>query len=106
MSGTEGQGSKGMETFHNRPGDADPVKRAGAPANLIEDDQAEVARIVEDCRDFVHFHHEGALPETEVVGCSDTSENPVDHGKFSMFRRDKAAALSHQHIEGNLPHEG
>ena len=49
-----------------------------AAADLVEDDEAALGRLVEDRRRLDHLDHEGRAPAREIVGRADAREQPVD----------------------------
>ena len=67
-----------VQVLDRRPGDRQAVEGRGAAADLVEDDERALARLVEDRRGLDHLDHEGRAPAREIVGGADAREQPVD----------------------------
>lgn len=79
MRGEEAAAAIGlMQVLDGGPGDRKTVERRGAAADLVEDDEGTVTRLVEDRRRFHHLDHEGRAPARQIVGGADAREKPVD----------------------------
>ena len=50
-----------MKVLGDGPGDGQTVKGAGAPAHLVQEDQAVLAGVVKDVGKLSHLNHEGGL---------------------------------------------
>ena len=68
-----------VQVLQHRPGDGQPVEGGRAAPDLVEDHQAALRRLVEDCRRLGHLDHEGGAAARQVVGGADTGEEPVGH---------------------------
>ena len=74
-------------------GDGEAVVGRRAAADLVEDDEAALARLVEDRRRLDHFDHEGRAPAREIVGRADAAEQSVDDADRGGLRRHERAHL-------------
>ena len=109
MGGEKGTGPQGLAVgavFQHRLGQALPVKGGGAPADLIQDEEALGGGLPQDLRDLAHLHHEGGAAAGEVVAGADAGEDPVHQADPGGGGRDEGAHLGHQHDEGHLAHVG
>ena len=91
-----------VQVLDDAPRQAQPVERARAPANLIQDDQAAGRRVVQDVRRLAHLHHEGGLSARQIVACSDAREDAVHQVDPRLRRRDERASLRQQGEQRHL----
>ena len=92
VSGEQGEGAHFTGQMPGTgPGQGQTVERARATADLVHQHQARRRRIVEDIGGLGHFHHEGGTPPGQVVGGTDTGEDPV-HQADARLRSRYAAA--------------
>ena len=94
------------EGLGDRPREREPVERAGAAADLVEDHEAALARVVQDVRRLGHLDHEGRLSRVDLVGAADAGEDRVEHADLGAFRGDERAHVREQRDERDLPDVG
>ena len=92
--------------LEHRAGDGHAVVGRGAAADLVEDQQALVRRLLQDGGGLLHLDHEGALAGGEIVRRADAREHAVDDADHRALRRDERAHLRHQHDQRGLAHVG
>ena len=92
--------------FDDSARDAHAVKGARPPADLIQNHEAVLRRVLQDLRHLIHLDHEGALPADKVIARPDAREDAVDGRKCHLLRRHEAAALRHERQKGDLAHVG
>ena len=92
------------EVLDDSPGNAQAVKRARAPPDLVQHNQGLGRRIEEDVRHFVHLHHERGLAACQVVRCADARKDAVNDADFGRVSRNKAAHMRHQRDKRYLTH--
>ena len=95
-----------VEMLDRGPGDREPVEGRGAAADLIENDERALGRLVEDRRGLDHLDHEGRAPARQIVGGADPAEQTVDDADARRFGRDEGAHLRQHGDERVLPQEG
>mmetsp|Transcript_7156 Transcript_7156/g.15529 ORF Transcript_7156/g.15529 Transcript_7156/m.15529 type:complete len:349 (-) Transcript_7156:340-1386(-) len=66
------------DIFRNGPGDAVPVERGGAPAQLIDDDQGPGRGGVEHAGGFQHLGHEGGYALLLQISRSHAAQDAID----------------------------
>ena len=91
-----------VDVLDHGPGDGKAVVGAGAAAQLVEDDQAAAAGVMQDVGRLHHLDHEGALVGVDLVLRADAGENAVHQADASALRRHKGADLGHQGDQGDL----
>ncbi len=109
VGGEEGLGPQGgviVDVLHHGPGDGHAIVGAGAPPDLVQDQQAAVGGVVKDVGRLHHLHHEGGLAPVDLVAGPDAGEDAVHHADVGRLRRHKGADLGHQGDEGRLPQIG
>ena len=94
------------DILHHRPGNGQPVKGAGPPSDLIQDQKAFGRGIAKDVGHLRHLYHKGALAGCQVVRRPHPGKNPVHQADIRLRRRHKGTDLGHQHDQGGLPHIG
>ena len=82
-----------MEMLDRRPGDRQAVEGRGAAADLIEDDEGALARLVEDGGGLDHFDHEGRAAARQIIGGADAAEQAVDDADARFCRGNEGAHL-------------
>ena len=92
--------------LQHRPGNGHAVKGGGAPADLIQDQQAVGGGGLQNLADLRHLHHEGGLAGGQIVRRADAGENAVHHTDAGSPGRDEGADLGHQHDQRHLTHIG
>ena len=95
-----------VQKFRHAPGDRKAVEGRSAAADLIQNDQAALGRVVHDVRRLVHLDHEGRLAAREIVVRADAGENAIDQTDLRARRRNEAADLRHQNNQRHLPDVG
>ena len=95
-----------VHRLDHRPGQRQAVIRRGAATDLVEDDEAALARLRQNRRGLDHLDHEGRAAACEIVAGADTAEQAVHQPDFRPRRRDVAAGLRQQHDQRVLPQEG
>ncbi len=95
-----------VQVLDRRPGDRQAVEGRGAAADLVEDDQAAFARLVEDRRGLDHLDHEGRAAAGQIVGRADAAEQPVDDADLGFGGRHERTDLRQQRDQRVLPQEG
>ena len=81
--------------------DGEAVKRARAPADLVEDHQALRRGPIQNPRRLRHLHEKCAGAAGKIVARADPREEPVDDAHAGPFRRHEAAGLrQHRHQRG------
>ena len=88
------------------PGDRQAVEGGGAPADLVEDHQGALARLVEDDGRLDHLDHEGRASAREIIGGADPAEQAVDNADVGRVRRHEGAHLGEHGNQRILPQEG
>ena len=68
-----------VQVLHGRPGDGQTVEGCGASADLVEDHERALGRLIEDRRGLHHLDHERRSTSREIVCGADAAEQPVDH---------------------------
>jgi len=66
-----------VQVLDDAPRQAQAVKRARAPANLIENNKTARRGVVQDVGRLAHLDHEGGLPARKVVARADAGEDSV-----------------------------
>ena len=89
-----------------RPGDGEAVEGRRAAADLVEDHERALARLIEDGGGLHHLDHEGRAAAREIVGGADAREQPVDHADMRRARRHEAAHLRQHGDQRVLAQEG
>ena len=84
-----------VQVLRDAPGQRHAVVGAGAPADLVEDDEAQRRGVVEDVRRLGHLHHERALRPAQVVARADAREDAIRQADRRLLRRDETADLRH-----------
>ena len=95
-----------VEKFGHAPGDGKSVEGRRAAADLIEDHETAIARVVHDVRGLVHLHHESRLTAGEIVVRADPGENAIHQSNLGARCRDKTSDLRHQDNQRDLPDVG
>ena len=95
-----------QQVFHHRPGDGQAVKRAGPPADLVENHQRAAGGGAQDGGGFAHFHHEGALPPGQVVRRADAGKDAVAQADVGLARGHEAADMRQERNQCHLAHIG
>jgi len=95
-----------VEILGNRPGDAQAVKGAGSPADLVQDDQAPGGRLMQDVGAFLHFDEKGRAAAGQVVARADAGEDPIHQADGSLGGGNETADLGQEHNERRLPQDG
>ncbi len=95
-----------VDVFDDGPCYGYAVVGACASAEFVEKDERAWAHVVEYARGLVHFHHEGAFAEGNVVAGSDAGEHLVDHADACGVGGHEAAALGHDDVERRLAQQG
>ena len=109
MRGEEGLGrpfGRVVEELRDRPGDAQPVEGARAPADLVEEDEASRRRVVEDVGGLVHLDEKGAFASGQVVGGADAREDAVHDADPRGPRWDEGTDLGHEYDQAHLAEIG
>ena len=88
-----------VQMLDRGPGDGKPVECCCAAADLIEDDERSLARLIEDRRGLHHLDHEGRAPARDVVGRPHAREQPINRADLRAPRRHEAAHLRHDRNE-------
>ena len=105
MGGKQGFGSQKFwiaDMLHHSPGNAQPVKGTGSPADFIQHQKAVTGGVTENIGNFCHFHHKRALAAGQIVGSPYSCKYPIHNSDFRLFRRNKAADLGHQNNQSRL----
>ena len=92
--------------FQHCPSNAHTVIGRGAPANLIQNQQAPGSGIFQNGGHLGHLHHKGGLAGGQVVAGADSCKHPVHQTDSGGPSRDKGAHLGHEHNQGHLAHIG
>lgn len=95
-----------VQMLDRRPGDRQAVEGRGAAADLVEDHQRAVRRLIEDRRRLDHLDHEGRPPAGEIVRSADAREEPVDHADMRGGRGHEGSRLGHDRDQRVLAQEG
>ena len=95
-----------MQVLGDRPGQREPVERAGPPPDFVEQEQRPRRRLVENPRALRHLHHEGALPARQIVRRADAREQPIDEADARALRGNERSRLRQHDDESHLPHGG
>ena len=105
-----GEQRLGLQFFgtvlQHRPGDRHPIKGGGAPADLVQDQQAVPGGGAEDVGHLRHLHHKGGLSGGQVVAGADAGEDAIHHADVGAAGGNEAAHLRHQDDQRHLPHIG
>ena len=80
----------------------DAVISGRSTSQFVKEYQRTLAQVVDDGCGFVHLNHEGGLAQRDVVTCTYTRKNLVNHTYTGAVGRHKAAYLRHQDIERRL----
>ena len=92
--------------FQHRAGDGHAVVGAGAPADLVQDQQALGRGVAQQLGHLGHLHHERGLPGGQIVRGAHPGEYPVHNAHMGAPGGDEGAHLGHEDDEGGLPHVG
>ena len=95
-----------VQMLDDAPREAEAVERAGAAADLVEDDEAPAGGVVEDVRRLAHLDHERALAPGEVVARADAREDAVEQVDPSRGGGDAAPGVREQREQRDLPDVG
>ncbi len=95
-----------VQVLDRRPGDGEAVEGRGAAADLVEDDQRALGRLVQDGGGLDHLDHEGRSSPREIVGGADAAEQAVDDADMGALRRHIAADLRQHGDQRVLAQEG
>ena len=90
--------------FEHRPCNGKSVESGRSAPDFVENEQARRSCIIENGRDFYHFHHERTLTATQIVACPDTCENSVRQSDLSGFCRYETSDMRHKRDNRNLSH--
>src|SRR5437588_1673003 len=85
-----------MQMLDDRPCQAQPVERAGAASNFVQNDQAAEGGVVEDVGGLTHLDHERRLTAREIVAGANAGENPVHEVNSSFVSRDKGSGMGEE----------
>ena len=91
-----------VQMLDHAPRQAQPVKRAGATANLVEDNEAARRGVVQNIGRLAHLHHEGGLPARQIVARPDAREDAVHQVNPRLHRRNERARVRQQHQQRHL----
>ena len=83
-----------VQMLDRGPGDRQPVESGRAAADLVEDHQAALRRLIEDRRRLHHLDHEGRTPPRQIVSRADARKQPVhdaDMGGHAPAHRRRSA---------------
>ena len=94
------------DVLAHRPRDGKTVARAGAPSDLVHDDEAAGCRAAQDVCRLVHLDEERRFAPGEVVRGPDPAEDAVDDPDLCPGSGHEGAHLRHQDYQGDLPEEG
>ena len=94
-----------MQLFDRRPSDGKPVIGRCATADLVQNNQRPLRRLIHDRRRFHHLHHEGRAPSRQIVGGPNPAEQSVNYTDRRRFRRHVTAHLRQDRDERVLPQE-
>ena len=83
--------------------DREAVERAGAAADLVDQQQRPVRAASQDVRRFGHLQVERRLPRCEVVAGADAREDPVDGPERHCLCRHERADLRGNRQQADLP---
>ena len=92
--------------FQHGPGNGHAVEGRGAPADLVQNQQAVRRGGLENVADLRHLHHEGGLSGGQIVAGADAGENAIHHADAGGPGRHEGADLGHQHNQRHLTHVG
>ena len=95
-----------VQMFDRRPGDGEAVEGRGAAADLVENDEAPLRRLIEDRRRLHHLDHEGRAPARQIVGGADAAEQAIDDADMRALRRHERAHLREDRDQRVLAQEG
>ncbi len=95
-----------MQVLHRRPGDGKSVEGRCTPADLVQNDQRAVRRLIEDGGGFHHLHHEGRAATRQIVRRADTRKQPVHNADMGSFRRHEGTDLRKDGDQRILAQEG
>ena len=91
-----------LEMLDHRPSNGQTIEGSRAAADFIEKNKAGGCGVVENGRDFAHFHEERGAATREIIACADAREDAVGDGQLRLTRGDERADLGHQHNERRL----
>src|SRR5882724_7568240 len=94
-----------VQLLERGPGDRQAVIGRRAAPQLVEDDKAPRARLVEDRRALDHLDHERRAAPRQIVGGADPAEQPVDGTDARLARRYERADLREDRDQRVLPQE-
>ena len=95
-----------VQELDRRPGDRQAVEGRGAAADLVEDDERALARLIEDGRRLHHLDHERRAPARQIVGGADAAEQAIDRADGRRARRHVGAHLRQHGDQRVLAQEG
>ena len=95
-----------VEEFGYAPSDGKSIESGRAAANLVEDHEAALARVVNDVRGLVHLDHEGRLAARKIVARSDSGKNTVHQADLRARGRNETPDLRHQDNQRHLADVG
>ena len=86
-----------MDILSHGSGDGKPIIGAGAPPNLIKDEQRARRGIIQDIGRLHHLHHKGGLTRRQVFPGTNPGKDTVDQSNSSRIGGNKAAHLGKEH---------
>ena len=97
VGGEQGASAQVGQVFRDRPRESQPIKGAGAAADLIQHHQRVRRGGVQNGRRFGHFHHERGATGVQFIARPDSSEDAVASADRGRGRR---------HIRPSVGQEG
>ena len=94
------------ECQRRSPGNAQPVKGAGAATDLVHEDQAALSGIMENIGGLGHFDHKRRTAAREIIGRTYPCKDAIQTGQGNRLRGHKRTDMGEQRDQCVLPHVG
>ena len=91
-----------VQKFRDTPRNRKPVECRCSAADLVQNNQAALSRVVHDVGCLVHLDHERRPATCEIVARADPCENTIDQPDLRARRRHETADLRHEHDQCDL----
>ena len=91
-----------VQEFRDTPCNRKPVECRCSAADLVQNNQAALSRVVHDVGCLVHLDHERRPATCEIVARADPCENTIDQPDLRARRRHETADLRHEHDQCDL----
>src|SRR5580700_7130146 len=82
-----------VQMFDGGPGDGEAVEGGRTAADLVQNYEAALRRLIEDRRRLYHLDHEGGATTRQIVGGAHAAEEAIDDADMRALRRHEASHL-------------